>query len=62
LKVEGLSFDMSTAEERMKWALLNETLARFELETGEVAYGLHENLVIGTYTPHGFSSGEVMAP
>jgi hypothetical protein len=62
LKVEGLSFDMSTAEERMKWALLNETLARFELETGEIAYGLHENLVIGTYTPHGFGSGEVMAP
>jgi hypothetical protein len=54
LKVEGLSFDMSTQEERNQWAALNETLSRFELDSGESCYAMHENLCIGTYTPHGF--------
>lgn len=62
LKVEGLSFDMSSQAKRSKWAGLNETLARFELDTGEVGYGLHENLVIGTYRPHGFDTPGTMAP
>ncbi|MAE97033.1 MAG: hypothetical protein CL910_20475 [Deltaproteobacteria bacterium] len=62
LKVEGLHFDMSTQAKRSEWAALNETLARFELDTGEVAYGLHENLVIGTYHPHGFDAPDRMAP
>jgi hypothetical protein len=62
LKVEGLTYDMSTFEERQKWAGLNETLARFELDSGEVAFGLHENLIIGKYEPHGFIEGDSVAP
>jgi hypothetical protein len=62
LKVEGLTYDMSSFEERQKWAALNETLARFELDSGEVAYGLHENLIIGKYEPHGFMAGDSVAP
>lgn len=52
--VEGLVFDMSSQESRSRYASLNETLCRFELETGEVAYGMHENLCLGVYRPAGF--------
>ena len=62
LKVEGLTYDMSTEEERAKHAPLYETLCRFELSTGEVGYGLLENLVVGVYHPHGFDSPGAMAP
>lgn len=62
LKVEGLTFDLSTAEARARWSGLNETLARFELDTGEVGFGLHENMVVGTYLPHGFDSFDAVAP
>lgn len=60
-KVEGLTFDMSTPGARAQWSGLNETLARFELDTGEVGYGLHENMVVGVYLPHGFDSFEAVA-
>ena len=53
---------MSTAEERAKHAPLYETLCRFDLSTGEVGYGLLENLVVGVYHPHGFDSPGAMAP
>ena len=56
LKVEGLVFDMSTQAERDKWSGLNETLARYERDTGEVGYGLHENLIAGIYLPDGFDT------
>ena len=62
LVVEGLRFDLSTREARAQWSALNETLARFELDTGEVGYGLHENLVLGTYLPHGFTTPDAMTP
>ena len=51
LKVEGLVHDLSDPEERRKYAVLNETLCRFELSTGEVGYGMHENLLAGIYRP-----------
>jgi hypothetical protein len=57
-----MEFDVSTAEARAEWSGLNETLARFELDTGEVGYGLHENMVVGTYLPHGFDSFDAVAP
>jgi len=60
--VEGLVFDMSTQEARSRHASLNETLCRFELETGEVAYGMHENLCLGVYRPAGFDEPQTMAP
>jgi hypothetical protein len=62
LKVEGLTFDVSTPEARAQWSGLNETLARFELDTGEVGYGLHENMIVGVYHPHGFDTFDAVAP
>jgi hypothetical protein len=62
LAVEGLTFDMSTQEKRSQFAILNETLCRFELSTGEVSYGMHENMCIGVYQPHGFDEPGKMAP
>ncbi|MFA5884397.1 MAG: hypothetical protein WDA60_11145 [Acidimicrobiia bacterium] len=62
LKVEGMTFDVGTPEARSEWSGLNETLARYELDTGEVGYGLHENMVVGVYQPHGFDSFEAVAP
>jgi len=60
--VEGMTFDMSTQKKRSQYAILNETLCRFELNTGEVSYGMHENLCIGIYRPHGFDEPGKMAP
>lgn len=59
--VEGLTFDMSTQQKRSQYAVLNETLCRFELSTGEVSYGMHENMCIGIYLPHGFDEPGKMA-
>ncbi|HIF94412.1 MAG: hypothetical protein ABGX04_03075 [Myxococcales bacterium] len=62
LVVEGLSFDMSTQAQRSQYAILNETLCRFELSTGEISYGMHENMCIGVYQPHGFNEPGTQAP
>jgi hypothetical protein len=53
---------MSTQEKRSQFAILNETLCRFELNTGEVSYGMHENMCIGVYRPNGFDEAGTMAP
>jgi len=60
--VEGLVFDMSSQEQRSKYAVLNETLCRFELSTGEMSYGMHENLCVGVFRPAGFDEPGKMAP
>ena len=60
--VEGLTFDLDTQEKRSQYAILNETLCRFELSTGEASYGMHENMCIGIYRPHGFDEPGKMAP
>ncbi len=62
LKVEGKVYDLSTPEKRKEWAFLNETLCRFELDTGEVGWGMHENLCVGVYEPNGFMTGDAVAP
>ncbi len=62
LKVEGLTWDLSDPAMRKQISLLNETLCRFELSTGEVGYGMHENLCIGVYKPNGFHTPEAVAP
>ena len=62
LKVEGLVHDLSDPEERRKYAYLNETLCRFETDTGEVGYGMHENMLIGIHHPTGFHTPETQAP
>ena len=62
LKVEGVSHDLSTPEARRQYAYLNETLSRFELSTGEVGYGMHENILMGIYRPTGFDTAQTQAP
>ncbi len=62
LVVEGETFDMSTQEKRSQYAMLNETLCRFDLSTGEVAYGMHENMCLGVYKPFGFENPGDVAP
>ena len=62
LKVEGIVHDLSDPEVRRRYAILNETLSRFELHTGEVGYGMHENMLIGIYRPTGFLAPDTQAP
>ncbi|MCU1391067.1 MAG: hypothetical protein JWL72_4405, partial [Ilumatobacteraceae bacterium] len=62
LKVEGVHHDLSDPEVRRQFAILNETLSRFELSTGEVGYGMHENMLMGIYRPTGFDTPQTMAP
>ncbi len=62
LVVQGLTWDVSDPSVRKQISLLNETLCRFELSTGEVGYGMHENLCIGVYKPYGFDTPESVAP
>ena len=62
LKVEGLVHDLSDPEVRRRFAILNETLCRFERATGEVGYGMHENMLIGVYQPTGFLTPDAVAP
>ena len=62
LKVEGLVHDLADPEARRKVAILNETLCRFETATGEVGYGMHENMLVGMYRPTGFLTPESVAP
>jgi len=59
---QGQTYDLSTQEKRSQYAILNETLCRFELSTGEVSYGMHENMCIGVYQPFGFDEPGKMAP
>ncbi|MEO2169622.1 MAG: hypothetical protein ABGY42_16190 [bacterium] len=62
LVIEGESFDMSTQEKRSQYAMLNETLCRFDLSTSEVSYGMHENMCLGVYQPFGFETAGDVAP
>lgn len=62
LEVQGLHYDLSTPEQRKPYSGLHETLCRFELDSGEIGYGLHENLYLGIYRPHGFHDASAVAP
>jgi hypothetical protein len=62
LKVQGLVHDLSDPEVRRRYAILNETLCRFETNTGLVGYGMHENMLTGIYRPSGFLSATDVAP
>jgi hypothetical protein len=62
LKVEGLVHDLSDPEARRRYAVLNETLCRFETSTGEIGYGMHENLLAGVHRPSGFLTPDAVAP
>ena len=37
-------------------------MVRFELDSGEVTYGMFENLSIGHHSPYGFDSFEAVSP
>jgi hypothetical protein len=62
LKVQGVEHDFSSPDQRRRYALLNETLSRFETSTGEVGYGMHENMLMGIYRPSGFDTADSVAP
>ena len=62
LKVEAVEHDFSRPEDRRRYAILNETLSRFETSTGEVGYGMHENMLMGVYRPTGFLTADAVAP
>ena len=62
LAVEGIVHDLSDPETRRRYAILNETLCRFEIATGEVGYGMHENLFRGIHRPSGFLTADAVAP
>ncbi len=62
LKVEGLTWDMSDPAQFAELQGLNEMLCRWELSSGEIGYGMHENAVSGVYEPYGFDSPTRMAP
>ena len=59
--VQGLVHDMSSQEKRTPWAFINETLCRYQLDSGEVGYGMHENMCLGIYRPAGFDSADAVA-
>lgn len=62
LEVQGLVHDISTPSKRRDFADLCDTLCRFELETGQVGYGMHENMCLGTHHPSGFHTPDATAP
>jgi len=62
LAVEGLTHDFAAPEQRRRYAIINETLCRFELDSGEVGYGMHENMCLGVYRPAGFDTPDAVAP
>jgi hypothetical protein len=62
LKVEGVVHDLSDPEVRRGYAILNETLSRFEMDNGQVGYGMHENMLRGVYRPSGFDTADAVAP
>lgn len=62
LAVEGLSWDLTDPKQFAEIQGLNEMLCRWELSTGEVGYGMHENACHGIYHPYGFDSWQSVAP
>jgi len=60
--VQGLTYDIGDPAVRKQYGLLCETLCRFELSTGEIGYGMHENICMGKYEPYGFMTADAVAP
>ena len=60
-KMELREYDIASAEARNTLGPLYETLVRFELSTGEVTYGMFENMSIGHHDPYEFDSFEAVA-
>ena len=61
LKLDYVEYDVSTAEVRAGQGPLYEHICRFELTTGEITYGMFENISIGHHFPYGFDSFEAVA-
>tara|TARA_B110000444_G_scaffold248561_1_gene272582 strand:- start:883 stop:1989 length:1107 start_codon:yes stop_codon:yes gene_type:complete len=62
LKVEGLRFDVGDPAVRAELGPLYETLCKFELNSGEVTYGMLENLIVGMCSSYGFDTWDAVAP
>ena len=61
-KLEAVEFDVSTHDARKSLGPLYETIVRFETNSGEVTWGMFENLSIGHHEPYGFDSFEAVSP
>lgn len=61
-KLEAVEFDVSTPEAQKSLGPIYETIVRYELNSGEVTYGMFENISMGHHEPYGFDSFEAMAP
>ena len=61
LKLEAVEVDVATAEQRGALGPLYEHICRFELNTGEVGYGMFENISVGHHFKYGFDSFEAVA-
>ena len=61
-KVEGLVWDLRDPKQFAEIQGLNEMLCRWQLSTGEVGYGMHENACFGVYHPYGFHAMDAVAP
>ncbi|MBT4521623.1 MAG: hypothetical protein HOC23_16610 [Halieaceae bacterium] len=60
-KLEAVEYDVSSHDARKELGPLYETIVRFESSTGEITYGMFENLSIGSHEPYGFDSFEAVA-
>ena len=55
--------DLSDPEVRRQYAdPQRDALPRSSSTTGEVGYGMHENMLVGIYRPSGFDTPETVAP
>jgi hypothetical protein len=61
-KAEGLEWDLTDPSQFAEIQGLNEMLCRWELSTGEIGYGMHENACFGIYHPYGFKTMDAVAP
>jgi hypothetical protein len=61
LAVEGMTYDLSNADDLRKLAGIHETVCRFSAD-GEVGYGIFEMLVAGVYPRYGFNTPRDVAP
>ena len=61
-KLEAVEFDVASDAQRGGLGPLYEHIGRFELSTGEIGYGMFENLSVGSHSKYAFDSFEAVAP
>jgi hypothetical protein len=59
--VQYVEHDMAQLD-TWAWYSLNEQVARFEVSTGDVGYGMHEYGFFGPFPKYGLDDGAAVAP